>query len=321
MRYNLICYTSKKYKSNRNNGTLVSSCLLLQPNLKATFDVTLIVPENRTALSNMPVVKDVKLEANTGLKSVSFATTPIMSTYLLAMCVGEFEYLEAVATPTSPASAKPIICRTYTLPSQKELGRFGLEVCVKTLEFFSKYFDVVYPLPKMDMIAIPDFGAGAMENWGLVTYRETALLYDPVKSSAKAKERVAYVVGHELAHQWFGNLVTMDWWSELWLNEGFATFVGWLAVDHIFPEWNVFTSFLIGDYARGVGLDALRSSHPIEVEVNSAAEIGQIFDAISYSKGASVIRMLNDSLGGPVFAKGVSAYLKASILRVFRLIY
>jgi aminopeptidase 2 len=159
-----------------------------------------------------------------------------------------------------------------------------------------------------------------MENWGLVTYRETALLWDPKKSSAKAKERVAYVVGHELAHQWFGNLVTMgkktcvltflDWWSELWLNEGFATFVGWLAVDHIFPEWNVFTSFVVGEFTAGVNLDSLRSSHPIEVPVKSPAEINQIFDAISYSKGASVIRMLNRYLGGNVFANGVRSYLK-----------
>ncbi|KAI8897127.1 peptidase family M1-domain-containing protein [Globomyces pollinis-pini] len=282
-----------------------------EPNLKATFDITLNVPQDRTALSNMNVIEESTIDIGTKtLKSIKFAKTPIMSTYLVALCVGEFDYLEAVANPTSPADAKPITCRVYTLKGQKEMGRFGLGVCTKTLEFFSKYFDVAYPLPKMDMIAIPDFGAGAMENWGLVTYRETALLYDPAKSSAAAKQRVAYVVGHELAHQWFGNLVTMDWWSELWLNEGFATFVGWLAVDHVFPEWNVFTSFVSGDFASGVGLDSLRSSHPIEVEVKSPSEVAQIFDAISYSKGASVIRMLNSFVGGDKFAAGVTAYLK-----------
>lgn len=162
----------------------------------------------------------------------------------------------------------------------------------------------------MDMIAIPDFGAGAMENWGLVTYREIYLLYDEKSSGARAKQNVAYVVGHELAHQWFGNLVTMDWWSELWLNEGFATFVGWLAVDHIFPEWNVWTQFVTNDFTSGLNLDALRSSHPIEVDVKSPAEINQIFDAISYSKGASLIRMLNSFLGGDKFMQGVRQYLK-----------
>ncbi|KAJ3324928.1 Aminopeptidase 2 mitochondrial [Boothiomyces sp. JEL0866] len=282
-----------------------------EPNLKATFDITLCVPKDRTALSNMNVISETDVQiGDKTLKSVKFATTPIMSTYLVAMCVGEFDYTEAVATPVKPANARSITCRVYTLKGQKELGKFGLGVSTKTLEFFSSYFDVAYPLPKMDMVAIPDFAAGAMENWGLVTYRESALLYDPAKSSAKAKERVAYVVGHELAHQWFGNLVTMDWWSELWLNEGFATFVGWLAVDHIFPEWNVFTSFLNNEFTRGVVLDSMRSSHPIEVEVKSPSEVSQIFDAISYSKGASVIRMLNAFLGSDKFAEGVTVYLK-----------
>ncbi|KAJ3274829.1 Aminopeptidase 2 mitochondrial [Terramyces sp. JEL0728] len=275
-----------------------------EPNLKATFDITLCVPKDRTALSNMQAISETDVQiGDKTLKSVKFATTPVMSTYLVAMCVGEFDYVEAVANPVKPTNAQSINCRVYTLKGQKEMGKFGLGVATKTLEFFSSYFDVAYPLPKMDMVAIPDFAAGAMENWGLVTYRESALLYDSVKSSAKAKERVAYVVG-------FGNLVTMDWWSELWLNEGFATFVGWLAVDHIFPEWNVFTSFLINDYNRGVILDSMRSSHPIEVEVKSPSEVSQIFDAISYCKGASVIRMLNSFLGSQNFAKGVTAYLK-----------
>jgi aminopeptidase 2 len=282
-----------------------------EPALKATFDVTLYVPEDKTALSNMHVMEESPVSFNEHkLKCVKFAKTPIMSTYLLALCVGEFDYVESVATPRAPADARPIKCRVYTLPGQKHMGTFGLDVSVKTLEYFSEYFDVAYPLPKMDMVAIPDFGAGAMENWGLVTYRETALLFDSENSSAKAKEGVAYTVAHELAHQWFGNLVTMSWWNELWLNEGFATSIGWQAVDHIFPEWNVFTSFLNGEFASGVGLDSMRSSHPIEVDVKSPSEISQIFDAISYSKGASVIRMLNDYLGMDVFANGVRKYLQ-----------
>lgn len=144
-----------------------------------------------------------------------------------------------------------------------------------------------------------------MENWGLVTYRTVYLLFDEKNSSSKTKQSVAYVVGHELAHQWFGNLVTMDWWSELWLNEGFATFVGWMAVDHLFPEWDIWTSFVTDEMLSALSLDALRSSHPIQVPVSSPSEISQIFDAISYSKGASVIRMLNTLLTESKFAQGI----------------
>ncbi|KAI8907048.1 peptidase family M1-domain-containing protein [Powellomyces hirtus] len=282
-----------------------------EPNLKATFDVVLNIEKNFTALSNMNAVeeKDVEIDGKS-LKAVKFATTPIMSTYLLAFAVGDLEYIETTSSAKAPADAVPVTVRVYTLPGQKEQGRFALEVCARVLEFFSEYFDVAYPLPKMDLIAIPDFSAGAMENWGLVTYREIYLLYDEKNSTAKVKEGIAYVVGHELAHQWFGNLVTMDWWSELWLNEGFATFVGWMATDHLFPEWKIWTSFITADYSQGKELDALRSSHPIEVEVQSPSEIIQIFDAISYSKGASVIRMLNSYLGTDTFKTGIRAYLQ-----------
>jgi aminopeptidase 2 len=153
-----------------------------------------------------------------------------------------------------------------------------------------------------------------MENWGLVTYREILLLYDAASTSAKTKMRIAYVICHELAHQWFGNLVTMDWWNELWLNEGFATFVGWLAVDNLFPEWKIWTNFLQEEFGQALSLDGLRSSHAIDIEVNKPSEISQIFDAISYSKGAAVIRMLHAYLGEDVFAKGVTEYLKRFII-------
>ncbi|EGF76262.1 hypothetical protein BATDEDRAFT_28626 [Batrachochytrium dendrobatidis JAM81] len=281
-----------------------------EPNLKATFDVKLIVDPVFCALSNMNQTEERTVQhENKSLKEITFARTPIMSTYLLAMAVGDFEYIETMAQPKMPANAKPITVRVYTLKGQSHLGKFALDVGARTLEYFSEYFDLAYPLPKMDMIAIPDFGAGAMENWGLVTYREVMLLVDE-NTSAPAKQGVAYVVGHELAHQWFGNLVTMDWWSELWLNEGFATFVGWLATDNIFPEWKVWTQFVTGDYSKGMGLDSMRSSHPIEVDVQSPAEINQIFDAISYSKGASVIRMLSSFLTTEIFSAGVRIYLK-----------
>ncbi|KAJ3102561.1 Aminopeptidase 2 mitochondrial [Phlyctochytrium planicorne] len=282
-----------------------------EPALKAVFDVTLVVPTHLTALSNMQAIGEetVQDEGKT-LKAVTYATTPIMSTYLVAFAVGDLEFIETTATPKAPADAKPINVRVYTLKGDVEQGRFGLEVAARTLEFFSEYFDAPYPLLKCDLIAIPDFAAGAMENWGLITYRNIYLLFDEKRSSSDAKQRIAYVVGHELAHQWFGNLVTMNWWNDLWLNEGFATFVGWLAVDNLFPEWDIWTQFIINDYSQGINLDSLRSSHPIQVDVKSPAEINEIFDAISYSKGASIIRMLNNSLGGDKFMNGVRTYLQ-----------
>ena len=165
-------------------------------------------------------------------------------------------------------------------------------MAARTLSFFHEYFDIAYPLPKMDLLAIPDFAAGAMENWGAVTYRETAILVDPEESSAGTRQRVAIIVAHELAHQWFGNLVTMEWWTHLWLNEGFASWIEFLAVDHLFPEWDMWTQFVYTDFGRALSLDGLKSSHPIEVEVRDPKQISEIFDGISYSKGASVIRML-----------------------------
>jgi puromycin-sensitive aminopeptidase len=159
------------------------------------------------------------------------------------------------------------------------------------------------------MIAIPDFSAGAMENWGLITYRETALLCDAKTASVAAKARIAYVIAHELAHQWFGNLVTMEWWKELWLNEGFATFVGTQAIAHFYPEWQVWTQFLTDYVARALSVDSLRNSHPIEVNVEKARSITEIFDAISYCKGASVIRMIENFLGEEAFRKGLNIYL------------
>ena len=152
---------------------------------------------------------------------------------------------------------------------------------------------------------------GAMENWGLVTYRTTAILFDEKNSDAKYRKRIAYVVAHELAHQWFGNLVTMDWWNELWLDEGFATWVGWLATNLLHPEWQVWPQFLVEDFQTAASLDSMRASHPIEVPVRNALEIEQVFDAISYRKGCSVIRMLSAHLGTEVFLKGVANYLKA----------
>jgi len=273
-----------------------------EPAVKATFDITLIVPEDRVALSNMPVKSEVTLESLPVKKKIAFERTPIMSTYLLAFIVGEYDYIE----DTDDDGVK---VRVYTPVGKKVQGSFALEVAVKTLPFYNKYFKVPYPLPKIDLIAIADFAAGAMENWGLVTYRETALLIDPENSSSAAKQWVALVVGHELAHQWFGNLVTMEWWTHLWLNEGFASWIEYLCVDHCFPEYDIWTQFASNDYTRALELDALRNSHPIEVPVGHPSEVDEIFDTISYSKGASVIRMLHDFIGDEDYAKGMNVYL------------
>ena len=178
-----------------------------EPALKATFDITLVVPSNRIALSNMNVISDTPFAGDPqNLKEVKFATSPVMSTYLLAMVVGEFDYVE-------DKSSDGVTVRVYTPLGKKEQGLFGLEVAVKSLPFYKDYFNIAYPLPKMDLIAIADFEAGAMENWGLVTYRETCLLVDPQNTSSIRKQYIALVVAHELAHQWFGNLVTMEWWT------------------------------------------------------------------------------------------------------------
>jgi aminopeptidase N len=220
-----------------------------EPNLKASFEFEVEIPEDLVALSNMPEKKTSK-GSKDGLKKVAFEKTPAMSTYLAAWAIGDFEYVEGFTE--RKYNGKPLPVRVYTTRGLKEQGRFALEHAHKTLDYFSDIFGIEYPLPKSDLLAVHEFAMGAMENWGLVTYRTTAVLYDEEKSDARFKNRVAYVVAHELAHQWFGNLVTMDWWNELWLNEGFATWVGWLAVDHLHPEWKVWSQFVVRSTRRGI---------------------------------------------------------------------
>ncbi|ELK01597.1 Puromycin-sensitive aminopeptidase, partial [Pteropus alecto] len=264
-----------------------------EPAIKATFDISLVVPKDRVALSNMVCMCSKPYPDDENVVEVKFARTPVMSTYLVAFVVGEYDFVET-------RSKDGVCVRVYTPVGKAEQGKFALEVAAKTLPFYKDYFNVPYPLPKIDLIAIADFAAGAMENWGLVTYRETALLIDPKNSCSSSRQWVALVVGHELAHQWFGNLVTMEWWTHLWLNEGFASWIEYLCVDHCFPEYDIWTQFVSADYTRAQELDALDNSHPIEVSVGHPSEVDEIFDAISYSKGASVIRMLHDYIGDKV---------------------
>lgn len=277
-----------------------------EPALKAEYTITLVADKGLTCLSNMDVKgeKEVESKMSGGKKNaITFNKTPLMSTYLLAFIVGELNYVE------TKNFRVPV--RVYATPDKDiEHGRFSLELAAKTLAFYEKEFDSDFPLPKMDMVAVPDFSAGAMENWGLITYRVVDVLFDEKTSGALTKERVAEVVQHELAHQWFGNLVTMDFWDGLWLNEGFATWMSWYSCNKFYPEWKIWQSFVIGDLQSALSLDSLRSSHPIEVPVKRADEVNQIFDAISYSKGSCVLRMISKFLGEEVFLKGIRRYIK-----------
>ncbi|MES2023334.1 MAG: M1 family metallopeptidase [Patescibacteria group bacterium] len=272
-----------------------------EPAHKAIFHVSLIVPKGKTAISN--TLPTSVTEHSTGYDIVKFSPTPKMSTYLLAFIVGDFEFIES-------KTKNNVRVRVYTVPGKKHQAKFALECAVKSLEFYEKYFDIKYPLPVLDMIAIPDFSSGAMENWGAITYRESALLVDEQKSSASNKQWVALVIAHELAHQWFGNLVTMEWWTHLWLNEGFASYIEYLAVDKLFPSWDIWTQFATNDLGVALRLDALYHTHPIEIPVHHPDEIGEIFDEVSYSKGASIIRMLANYLGEENFRDGLRYYLK-----------
>lgn len=272
-----------------------------EPAAKAVFDVTVIIPKGYTAVSN--TVPAVVAEHEPGFETVRFAPTPKMSTYLLAFIVGDLEFVEG-------KTKEGTLVRVFTTPGKKEQARFALGVAKRCLSFYNNYFGIPYPLPVLDLIAIPDFESAAMENWGAVTYRESAILIDPKHSSEHNKLWVAIVIAHELAHQWFGNLVTMEWWTHLWLNEGFARYMEYLTLSNLFPEWKMWDKFNQEVLGSALELDALQNTHPIEVAVHHPSEIGEIFDEISYSKGAAVIRMLAEYLGPRKFRDGLRHYLK-----------
>ena len=309
-----------------------------EPAHKAIFDVSLIIPGDQTAISNTLPISVAEHEA--GYKIISFAPTPRMSTYLLAFIIGEFEYVEGwtgakvdnkfsrsgraisknkksnseeIRGPknsfTGGVSKNGTQVRVFTTHGKKHQAEFALDVAIKCLEFYNEYFNIPYPLPVLDLIAIPDFESAAMENWGAITFRETALLVDTDHSSLSNKQWVAIVIAHEIAHQWFGNLVTMEWWTDLWLNEGFASYMENVCVDTLFPGWHVWDLYLADRYAVALRLDALVNSHPIEVTVHHPDEINEIFDMVSYAKGSAVIRQLAEYLGHDIFRDGLRHYL------------
>ena len=271
------------------------------PNFKAIFSLKLTIPTELNAISNMPVINEKAISKS--LKEIEFSESPIMSTYLLFFAIGKISSKEI-------KTKQGVLIRVWATDNKEIFGDFALETSVKLLDYFESYFGVKYPLPKLDHIAIPDFAAGAMENWGCISYRENALLVDPSNSSLQTKQLVAAIIAHEMAHMWFGDLVTMSWWNDLWLNESFASWMGDKAISKIHPEWDVWTKFILDDTNRAFELDALDNSHPIEQAVDNPDEIGQLFDAISYSKGASLIRMLENFMGEATFQKGIQIYIK-----------
>ncbi|KAL7907803.1 peptidase family M1 domain-containing protein [Trichoderma velutinum] len=279
-----------------------------EPNLKSTFDLAIEIPKDQVALSNMPIKKINPVADKESRVLVTFERSPIMSTYLLAWAVGDFEYAEAFTDRLY--SGRPLPVRVYTTGGLKHQTQWALQHATKFIDYFSEIFDVDYPLPKSDILAVHEFSSGAMENWGLVTYRVSAILFDEQTSEERFRDRIAYVVAHELAHQWFGNLVTMDWWDDLWLNEGFATWAGFLAVAHVHPDWEFWTRFVNEGMQSAFEADSIRASHPIQVQVGNVSAVSQLFDLISYRKGASIIRMLANHIGLNTFLDGIALYLR-----------
>ncbi|KAM6409447.1 aminopeptidase N [Rhynochetos jubatus] len=278
-----------------------------EPAMKANFTVTLIHPSDHEAISNMPVRTSRQQQIDGKNWTVTeFHTTPKMSTYLLAFIVSQFGYVQN--------TSGDVLIRIWGRPEAIAAGQgeYALRVTSPILSFFERHYNTAYPLPKSDQVGLPDFNAGAMENWGLVTYRENSLLFDNAYSSIGNKERVVTVIAHELAHQWFGNLVTLRWWNDLWLNEGFASYVEYLGADWVEPTWSIKDLMVLNEVHAVMATDALATSHPLsfrEDEINTPAQISEVFDSISYSKGASVLRMLSDFLTEDVFKEGLQSYL------------
>jgi aminopeptidase N len=271
-----------------------------EPVFKATFSLGVTAPKRFQVVSNMPASEPQPVLGD--LVKYHFAESPKMSTYLLALCIGDFEKIED--------EIDGIHLRIFVTPGKLEQARFAMEATKKVVHFYNDYFGVKYPLPKLDQVALPSTGAGGMENWGCIVFNDNALLYDPATSSEQTKERVFAVVAHEIAHQWFGDLVTMAWWDNLWLNEGFASWMGTKATDHFNPEWKVWLR-ASGDKNWAMRLDSRATTHPIQQRIANESQAIDSFDEITYSKGQSVLRMIESWLGEEPFRDGIRGYMKA----------
>lgn len=271
-----------------------------EPAFKATFSIKIRREPRHLALSNMPLVKSVTIAE--GLIEDHFDVTVKMSTYLVAFIISDFKSV-------SKMTKSGVKVSVYAVPDKITQADYALDAAVTLLEFYEDYFSIPYPLPKQDLAAIPDFQSGAMENWGLTTYRESALLFDAEKSSASSKLGITMTVSHELAHQWFGNLVTMEWWNDLWLNEGFAKFMEFVSVRVTHPELKV-EDYFLGKCFDAMEVDALNSSHPVSTHVENPAQIREMFDEVSYDKGSCILNMLRDYLSADTFKRGIVHYLQ-----------
>lgn len=271
-----------------------------EPALKASFSIKIRREPKHLAISNMPLVKSVNIAE--GLIEDHFDVTVKMSTYLVAFIISDFKSV-------SKMTKSGVKVSVYAVPDKINQADYALDAAVTLLEFYEDYFSIPYPLPKQDLAAIPDFQSGAMENWGLTTYRESSLLYDKEKSSASSKLGITMTVSHELAHQWFGNLVTMEWWNDLWLNEGFAKFMEFVSVTVTHPELKVEEHFF-GKCFSAMEVDAFNSSHPVSTPVENPEQIREMFDDVSYEKGACILNMLRDYLSADTFKRGIVQYLQ-----------
>jgi aminopeptidase N len=273
-----------------------------EPVFRASFQLTVVVPEKHLPISNTPIERERSLAG--GMKEVTFARTPPMASYLVVFVSGELEQLQD--------RVEGVQIRVITTEGKKEQGRYALEATKKLLAYYNRYFGIKYPLPKLDQIAIPGGFSGAMENWGGITYNESTLLFDPQSSSEQTKESIFVTVAHEMAHQWFGNLVTMAWWDNLWLNEGFASWMENKATDHFNPRWQI---WLTADAEKTAVMaqDAQGATHPIQQPVENESEANDAFDNITYQKGGAFLRMLESYLGEEEFRRGVHEYLSAHL--------
>ncbi|MEH2523161.1 MULTISPECIES: M1 family metallopeptidase [unclassified Bradyrhizobium] len=271
-----------------------------EPAFKASFALTVGVPRHFLAVGNMPVVREEPLEPN--LKNVAFAPTPKMSTYLFVLTVGELERITV--------EAEGVTIGVVATIGKAAKGQFALDSAAKLLGWFNDYFGVKYPLPKLDLIAVPGGFGGAMENWGGITFFESRLLFDPATSPDSARRGIFSIIAHEMAHQWFGDLVTMAWWDNLWLNEGFATWMATKAAEQFYPQWQSWLNGY-GQKQFAMALDARRTTHPIQQPVANESEAMIAFDAITYNKGQALIRMLENYLGEAAFRDGIRAYMAA----------
>ncbi len=271
-----------------------------EPAYKATFDISAVVDKDDTAISNGRIVSDQP--GPEGKHTIKFSTTPKMSTYLVALTVGDWKCVSG--------EQDGIQLRVCSVPGKEEQGRFALEATKAILHYYDQYFAIKYPYEKLDQIAAPDFEAGAMENTAAIVYRERALLLDPAKASVNDQKEVAEVIAHEMAHQWFGDLVTMKWWNDIWLNEGFATWMESKPVAAWKPEWGIAQDEVLTSN-EALSTDATRNTRPIRQKAESRQEINSLFDGIAYGKTASVLRMLEGYLGPEEFRKGVNSYLTA----------